>query len=214
MKLDRLIQAILPHDEHFFTMFNNLANTMVEAANTLRQLPSLGKNERQPIIDKITDLEHAGDDITHKVFTELNSTFVTPFDREDIYQLASSLDDVIDYIHGSANRFHLYKIKKNSNDIQRLTEIIYKSALEIQRGIAILNDSRKAEELKAILHHVNQFENDADEIFNLAIAELFDNEDDAKELIKIKEVLVSLETATDKCEDVANVLESILIKNA
>ncbi len=214
MKLDRLIQALLPHDEHFFVMFNNLAKTMVEAAETLRTLPSLGKSERQPVIDAINNIEHAGDNITHSIFTEMNSTFVTPFDREDIYKLASSMDDVIDYIHGSANRFHLYKIQKNSTDIQKLTDIIYQSSLEIQRGIAILSDSRKAEELNKILQKVNQYENDADDIFNLAIAELFENEDDAKELIKAKEVLVSLETATDKCEDVANVLESILIKNA
>lgn len=187
---------------------------MVEAAETLRTLPSLGKSERQPVIDAINNIEHAGDNITHSIFTEMNSTFVTPFDREDIYKLASSMDDVIDYIHGSANRFHLYKIQKNSTDIQKLTDIIYQSSLEIQRGIAILSDSRKAEELNKILQKVNQYENDADDIFNLAIAELFENEDDAKELIKAKEVLVSLETATDKCEDVANVLESILIKNA
>lgn len=214
MKLDRIIQALLPHDEKFFILFNNLAKTAVDAAETLQKLPSLSKNERQPIIDQINEIEHAGDNITHTIFTELNSTFVTPYDREDIYKLASTLDDVVDYIHGSANRFHLYKIKKNFTDVQRLADIIYQSVIELQRGLAILNDTSKSAELHAILQKINQYENDADEVFNLAIAELFENEDDAKELIKIKEVLVSLETATDKCEDVANVLESILIKNA
>lgn len=214
MKLDRIIQSLIPHDEKFFVLFDNLAKTAVEASDTLRTLPSMPKNQRQSVVDKIKDLEHKGDSITHKIFTDLNKTFVTPFDREDIHKLASTLDDVIDYVDGSAKKFHLYKIKKNSADIQRLTEIIYQSAIEIQRGISMLGDSRHVEELEKILQKINQHENDADDIFNQAIAELFDKEENAIELIKNKEVLVSLETATDKCEDVANVLEGIMIKNA
>jgi predicted phosphate transport protein (TIGR00153 family) len=214
MKLDRIIQSLLPHDEKFFVLFDQLAQTAVEVADVLRTLPSSADNERRATIDKINEIEHTGDNITHQIFTELNSNFVTPFDREDIHKLASSLDDVIDYAHGSANRFFLYKIKKNSPDIQKLTDIIYQSAIEIQRGIAMLSDPRRSEDLNRILQKINQYENEADDIFNLAIAELFDKEDDAKELVKIKEVLVSLETGTDKCEDVANVLEAIMIKNA
>lgn len=214
MKLDRIIQALLPHDDKFFMLFDKLSNAIVEGADTLRSLPSLPKSERESIVKKIQEVEHKADSITHDIFTELNSTFVTPLDREDIYKLASALDDVIDLIDGSANRFHLYKIKKNSADIQRLTEIIYQSAVEIQRGVQLISDTRRADELRKILQKINQFENDADTIFDQAIAELFDREDDAIELIKTKEVLVSLETATDKCEDVANVLESIMIKNA
>lgn len=214
MRLDRIIQALLPHDERFFSLFDKLAHAMVEAGDTLRGLPSQSKNDRQTTVDKITELEHKADSITHEIFTELNSSFVTPFDREDIYKLASSLDDVVDYIDGSSNRFHLYKIKKNSADIQRLTDIIYQSSIEIQRGIALLSDFRRIEDLSKILQRINQYENDADTIFNQAIAELFDKEDNAIELIKTKEVLVSLETCTDKCEDVANVLESIMIKQA
>jgi hypothetical protein len=214
MRLDRIIQSLVPHDEKFYVLFDNLARTAVEAADVLRTLPSTAKSERQAIVDAINDLEHKADSITHEIFTELNKTFVTPFDREDIYTLASRLDDIIDYIDGSANRFHLYKIKKNSADIQRLTEIIYQSAIEIQRGIGLMRDHRHVEDLKRVLQKINQYENDADDIFNQSIAELFDSEDNAIELIKNKEVLVSLETATDKCEDVANVLEGIMIKNA
>ena len=106
------------------------------------------------------------------------------------------------------------KIKKNSPDIQRLADIIYQSAIEIQQGVILLADMRRTEELQNILHKINQYENDADTIFNQAIAELFDNETDAIELVKTKEVLVNLETTTDKCEDVANVLETLFIKNA
>lgn len=214
MKLDRIIHALLPHDEQFFTLFDSLAQAIVESAETLRTLPSQSKNDREPIVSKIQELEHKADSITHEIYTELNKTFVTPFDREDVHLLASTLDDVVDYIDGSAQRFHLYKIKKNSPDIQRLTDIIYQSAIEIQRGVRLINDMRRAEELQKILKKINQFENDADAIFDLAIAELFDKETDAVELIKTKEVLVNLETTTDKCEDVANVLETLFIKHA
>ncbi len=213
MRLDRIIQALLPHDEHFFVLFDKLARTIVEAAETLRTLPSQPKNEREATVKKIEDLENKADSITHEIYTELNKTFVTPFDREDVHLLASTLDDVLDYIDGSAKRFHLYKIKKNSADIQRLTEIIYQSAIEIQRGVTLVADMRRVDELQKIIQKINQYENDADTIFDQAIAELFDIESDAIELIKTKEVLVSLETATDKCEDVANVLETLFIKH-
>lgn len=214
MRLDRIIQALLPHDEHFFVLFDKLANTIVEAAETLRTLPSQAKNEREATVKRIQELEQKADSITHEIYTELNKTFVTPFDREDVHLLASTLDDVLDYIDGSAKRFHMYKIKKNSADIQRLTDIIYQSALEIQRGVLLVADMRRADELQKILQKINQLENEADAIFNQAIAELFDNEENAIELIKTKEVLVNLETTTDKCEDVANVLETLFIKHA
>lgn len=214
MRLDRIIQALLPHDGKFFVMFDKLAQTIVEAAETLRTLPSQAKNEREATVKKIQDLENKADSITHEIYTELNKTFVTPFDREDVHLLASTLDDVLDYIDGSAKRFHLYKIKKNSADIQRLTDIIYQSAIEIQRGVILVADMRRADELQKILRKINQYENDADAIFDQAIAELFDREEDAIELIKTKEVLVNLETTTDKCEDVANVLETLFIKHA
>jgi predicted phosphate transport protein (TIGR00153 family) len=214
MRLDRLIQSLLPHDEQFFVLFDKLARTIVEAADVFRTLPSQGKNEREGTVKKIQELENVADAITHEIYVELNKTFVTPFDREDIHLLASSLDDVLDYIDGSAKRFHMYKIKKNSPDIQRLADIIYKSAMEIQQGVLLLSDMRRSEDLQKILQKINLYENDADTIFNQAIAELFDNETDAIELLKTKEVLVNLETTTDKCEDVANVLETLFIKHA
>ncbi len=214
MRLDRIIQALLPHDEQFFVLFDKLTRTIVEAADVFRTLPSQGKNEREGTVKKIQELENVADAITHEIYIELNKTFVTPFDREDIHHLASTLDDVLDYIDGSAKRFHMYKIKKNSSDIQKLADIIYQSTIEIQQGVMLLADMRRSEDLQKILQKINQYENDADTIFNQAIAELFDNETDAIELIKTKEVLVNLETTTDKCEDVANVLETLFIKHA
>ena len=213
MRLDRVIQALLPHDERFFALFDKLGHCIVDAADALRTLPSLPKSEREDVVNKIQEVEHQADLITHDIYTELNKTFVTPFDREDVHLLASCLDDVVDFIDGSSHRFFLYKIKKNSADIQRLTDIIYQSAVEIQHGVSLISDMRRTEDLQKILLKINQYENDADTIFDQAIAELFDKEIDAIELIKTKEVLVNLETTTDKCEDVANVLETLFIKH-
>ena len=213
MRLDRIIQALLPHDERFFTLFDRLSHVIVDAADVLRTLPSMPKSGREEVVNKIQELEHNADSITHEIYTELNKTFVTPFDREDVHLLASTLDDVVDFIDGTSHRFFLYKIKKNSADIQRLTDIVYQSAVEIQRGVSLISDMRRTDDLQKIILKINQYENDADTIFDQAIAELFDKEIDAIELIKTKEVLVNLETTTDKCEDVANVLETLFIKH-
>ncbi|HLP16524.1 MAG TPA: DUF47 family protein [Bacteroidota bacterium] len=214
MRLDRIIQALLPHDEKFFSFFDESAHIMVEAALLMKQLPPNDLEVRKSIVNQIEELEHQGDTITHKIFGELNSTFVTPFDREDIQLLASSMDDVIDFINGSANRFILYKIKDCPAEMTELIECLYKSVVELQHGISLLADLRRVDDLRAIIQKVNEYENLADSIFGQAIANLFDNEKDPIYLIKLKEMFVALETATDKCEDVANIFETILIKHA
>jgi uncharacterized protein len=214
MRLDRIIQALLPHDEKFFSFFDESARIMVEAASLMKQLPKNDMDVRKRIVAQIEELEHAGDVITHKVFSELNSTFVTPFDREDIQLLASSMDDVIDYINGSANRFLLYKIKECPAEMAELIDSLYASVIELQHGISLLADLRRIDDLRTIIQKVNEYENQADAIFGQAIANLFENEKDPIYLIKLKEMFVALETATDKCEDVANIFETILIKHA
>lgn len=214
MRLDRIIQALLPHDEKFFAFFDSLTVHIVEAADTLRKLTKATGEERITLVKKIQQLEQKGDTITHEIYAELNRTFVTPFDREDIHLLASRLDDIMDFIDGSAKRYHLYKIKENNIPIQKLSEIIFQSALEVERGVSLINDFRREEDFKAIFNKINQYENDADALFDEAIAELFEKEKNPIEIIKTKEVLVSMETATDRCEDVSNVLETLLIKHA
>mgnify|MGYP001610766502 FL=1 len=187
---------------------------MVKAAEALKKLPLAQPADRYAICKQIEELEQQADVVTHKAFDELNSTFVTPFDREDIHLLTSTLDDIIDYMDGSAKRFILYKIQECPPAISELAEVVYKSALEIQRGIALLQDMKDIDVLNSVIRNVNEYENEADKIFDRAIEELFENEKDPIKLIKLKEVLVGLETATDKCEDVANVLETIMIKHA
>jgi predicted phosphate transport protein (TIGR00153 family) len=214
MRLDRIIQALLPHDEKFYTFFEELTQNIVQASVVLKKLGSPDEAERHNAIKQINDLEHQCDTVTHKIFAELNSTFVTPFDREDISLLAASLDDIIDFMDGATGRFASYKIKECPKDLIKLIEILNLSILEIQKGIHCLRTIEKADLLRQILYQINDYENLADTVFEHAIADLFDNEKDPIQVIKLKDIYFGLETATDKCEDAANVLETILIKHA
>lgn len=165
------------------------------------------------MLKKIGDLEHVGDEITHQIFTELSSNFITPFDREDISYLASSLDDIVDYIHGSAKRLDTYKLGETSQAMRKLSEIIENSAKEINVAVVELKNMKNIVRLREAIVRINSLENHADDIFDQAIADLFETETNAIKLMKIKEVLSNMETATDKCEDVANVIETIIVKN-
>jgi predicted phosphate transport protein (TIGR00153 family) len=214
MRLDRLIQILIPHDEKFYTFFEESAQNVVNAAMILPGLYRSIGGERERIMNAIHDFEHIGDNVTHKIFGELNSTFVTPFDREDIHLLASVLDDVMDYIDGSASRFVLYKVQRGPESIVELAEILQRQTKELQKGVSLLRDFRKSEELERVLQKINEYENEADAVFEKAIARLFEEERDPIQLIKLKEIYVGLETATDKCEDAANVLETFLVKHA
>ncbi len=214
MRLDRFIQVLLPHDEKFYSFFEESAHNLVKAGELLKKLSNANSSELQTIVDQMHDLEHDGDAVTHKIFAELSATFVTPFDREDIHVLASALDDIMDYIDGSSARFVLYKLKEWPPAMKALIEILIKSVNELERGVTLLRDFKKADEIQKVLEKVNEYENQADAIFEEAIADLFEHEQNAVTIIKLKEIYVGLETATDKCEDAANVLESLLIKHA
>jgi uncharacterized protein len=214
MRLDRLLQHLLPKGDHFYEFFEESAGYIAAAAALLCKFPKASHSEREKLVVEIQELEHKGDDVTHKIFSELDKTFVTPFDREDIHLLASEMDDVLDFIDGSARRLMLYKIKECPDHMQQLMDCLYDSVMDLSKAIPQLRKLEKQVELRRLIESVNAHENKADQIFAHAIADLFENESNAIEIIKKKEVFVALETATDKCEDVANVLESILIKHA
>jgi len=215
MRFDRLIQKLLPHDAAFYSFFEESSQNLVNAAELLRQLSRTKTgSDRENLVMQIKELEHHGDNVTHEIFSELNSTFVTPFDREDIHQLASALDDIMDHIDGTALRLSLYKLKKYPDAMLRLVDILQLSITEIHRGVGLLHDLHKTEELQRVFQKVNEYENHADSVFQNAVAALFEEEKNPVQIIKLKEVLVGLETATDKCEDAANVLEGIYIKHA
>jgi predicted phosphate transport protein (TIGR00153 family) len=215
MKLDRFIRKLLPQDDKFFSMFEESTMNLVHAADAMKELTRFkNKKELEKIVRQIKDFEHAGDDVTHKMFSALNSTFVTPLDREDVHLLASSLDDIMDHIDGTAARFIIYRINKVPPDVAKLADILRSSIGELHKGIGLLRHVHEHDKIQHVFEKVNEYENVADRIFEEAITRLFDKEKDPIQIIKLKELYVGLETATDKCEDVANVLEAILIKNA
>lgn len=215
MKLDILIHKLLPTDNKFFDYLEQSGQNLVEASEALRTLMLTTKAaERDALVEKISDHEHRGDAITHTIFSELNSTFVTPLDREDIHKLASALDDILDFMDGSVARFNLYGLKRYPSAMGQLADILAKSIVEVRNGVHMLRNIHKSSEIQATLKKINTYENEADALFEKTVSELFAKEKNAIEIMKLKEVYVGLETATDKCEDAANVLESILIKNA
>jgi len=216
MNIDGFLQALLPKDDKFFNFFERDVDNLLAAAKVFRDLMSnsISKEERAQKIRRIEEFEHKGDEITHMIYSDLGSTFITPFDREDIHQLASKLDDILDYLQGAATRIVLYRVDTISVEQERLATMIYDSVAELHKAIPLLRDLKNVTTIRENLVRINSIENEADDLFERAIANLFDTCKDPIQLIKSKELLVSLETATDQCEDAANVIESIIVKNA
>jgi len=216
MRLDRFLHFLLPTDDTFLILFEKDVENLLAAASTFKELMSnaISKEERGQKIRKIEEFEHKGDEVTHNIYSELGSTFITPFDREDIHELASKLDDILDYIHGAAARIVLYRGESISREQERLAELIFEQVAELHKAIPQLRNFKSVKEISESLVRINSIENEADDLFERAIASLFDTCKDPIQLIKEKELLVSLETATDQCEDAANVLESIIVKHA
>jgi predicted phosphate transport protein (TIGR00153 family) len=214
MRIDTIIQKLLPRDDKFFVLLEQSMKNLVRASQTLQKMNATTMlTQRTAIAKELQDLEHEGDALTHTIFSELNSTFVTPFDREDIHLLASALDDICDYIDGAASRMVLYRINKIPEPMKQLIDVLALSVLDLEKGVHLLRHLNRFDELREVFKSVNDYENQADTIFENAVADLFKKEKNAITVIKVKELLVGLETATDKCEDAANVLESILIKH-
>jgi uncharacterized protein len=203
---------LIPRETKFFDMFAEIAGNVVEGAQVLSDLLHNYDYQRLPeAVQKIKEIEHRGDDMTHRVFIKLNQTFITPFDREDIHLLASSLDDVLDFVYSASDRLVTYKITQPSPSAKVLAGIILKQAEELKKAVSLLNKNHH------LLEHcveVNRLENEADQVSREAIGRLFDGGYDPITLIKLKELLEILEEASDKAEDVANVLESVVLKNA
>ena len=214
MALGKIFSFLVPKDKNFFKLFSESSNNLVEISKVFSEMVNAPIEKRLELQKKISDLEHVGDEITHQIFTELSTNFITPFDREDISYLASSLDDIVDYIHGSAKRLDTYKIGETSTAMKKLCEIIEHSAKEIHVAVSNMKDMDNIVRVREAIVRINSLENHADDVFDTAIAELFDNEKDAIKILKIKEILSNMETATDKCEDVANVIETIIVKNS
>lgn len=201
-----------PKSEKFFELFDQAGANMRLGAEALHDLITNWSDVQSKRL-RIKEIEHAGDQITHDTVKALNKTFITPIDREDIYSLITKVDDILDFIDGLANRLVLYKVTPNMQ-IKGLVAILVKSVDEVASALEGLRKHKHPEEILRRCVEINRLENEADDALRAAVAELFDRETDAIQVIKWKEIYEFLETATDRCEDVANVIESILVKNA
>lgn len=215
MSLNNIFQYFVPKDRKFFPLFEQASANLIRLGEKLIEaVNNEDLAQRKEVFKEIADLEHVGDEITHQIFLELGKNFITPFDREDIHRLASAIDDVADYIHGSANRMLLYNVIEITPPIKELSNLILEAVTDLDKAIRELRNLKNIRAIADSCVRINSIENKADEVFDKAVGQLFDYEKDAVVVIKYKEVLFGLETATDKCEDAANILEGILIKHA
>lgn len=213
--LNSIMKMLLPKDRVFYQLFEEVSVKVLEMAKKLKEIVhEHDYDKRSSIASQIEELEHVNDDLTHKIFTELGRNFITPFDREDIHYLATALDDIADYIYASSKKIKFYKVNPNDQGMQKFAELIVQSCEHIYVAVHGLRNMKNLREITESLIKINSIENQADDIFDMSIERLFDTEQDAREVIKKREIYQAMEIATDKCEDAANVIESILVKYA
>lgn len=215
MAFNTIMRLFVPKNKIFYDLFEKAADNVAKMGTLLKEIvdePEFDK--RAALINQVEDLEHANDELTHNIFTELGRNFITPFDREDIHYLATSLDDIADYIYGSAKKINFYRVNPDDLGMQKLSEQIEQSAKYVCRAVFQLRNMKDMRQITEALVKINSIENQADDIFDMSIERLFATEPDAKEVIKKREIYQAMEIVTDKCEDVANVIESIIIKYA
>jgi predicted phosphate transport protein (TIGR00153 family) len=203
----------MPREQKFFDLFEEGAKNIVKAAQALKEMVDSWQFIDSHVAE-ITEMEHGGDTITHQVISLLHRTFVTPFDREDIALLAHTMDDIVDFIHSAADSMFIYKIPNPTQRARELADVILQASSEVEKAVAGL---RRKSEFKRMLDRcveINRLENVADRIYRAAIGELFDNTSDIAQIIKWREIYEHMESATDRCEDVADVIEGVALKHA
>jgi len=203
--------GMMPKDEKFFIMFREMTWNIIEGAELLKDMLD---NFSDPVGSqkRIKEVEHKGDSLTHEIIKKLNKSFVTPLEREDIYALAGALDDILDLIDATAQRFVMYNVENTTPEAKELAFLILKSCQVISKGVSLLGG--KLEYISECCVEVNSLENESDRVCREVISRLFHDEKDPIQIIKWKEIYETLERAVDKCEDAANILESVVLKNA
>lgn len=202
---------LLPREEKFFSLFTKQVEVIAEASRLLLEGAKAGNSRLAEVAKQIIALEHKGDEIIHEIFTRLNQTFITPFDPEDIHNLSSKLDDVLDGIEDCAHRMVAYRLDAIPVEMIAVSEVIHKCCKALQRAFIALE---KNEEVMEHCIEINRLENEADCLVRDAVSDLFENQKDAILLIKLKEIYDFLEATTDRCEDVADVLQNVVVKNS
>jgi predicted phosphate transport protein (TIGR00153 family) len=216
MNIDSFLKFFVPKDHSFFPLFESAAHNLVKAAELLKELmASEGHTDHEKLYKAIREVEHIGDEITNKTYEQLNNSFITPFDREDIHELTAHIDDVVDSINGIARRMCLYKPKKMIPIYKELAQLVYDGAKELEAAIHCLKDPvANKSKITLACDRVKTIEHEADELYFVGVSELFEKEEDPKELLKNNKILEILERCVDEEEDVTDTLKAILIKMA
>lgn len=210
------LSYFLPKDKVFYNLFEEASDNLQAISEKLIQVVhEPDYNKREVLIKEMHDIEHLNDDVTHRIFVELGRNFITPFDREDIHALASALDDIADYIFSAGKKINFYKIDPiQDQGIQKTAVAIGEAVVAVKQSVNELRNLKNTQKIIECVIKINSIENSADNLFDMSIERLFESDVDAKELIKRREIYQVMETATDKCEDAGNVIESIVVKYA
>jgi predicted phosphate transport protein (TIGR00153 family) len=200
----------LPREEQYFDLFVQMTLYISEAARELKEMMSDKNHNYQEYSQRIKGLEHACDELTHNVATRLNKSFITPFDREDIYTMSSALDDIVDLIDDAARAIVIFDVHETTDYAREFAEVIERMAEQLREIVSIL---RKPKNITQRLVEIHRLENEGDDIYHAAIADLFHEEHDPLTVLKWKEIYEKLEAAVDRCENVANIIESVIIKH-
>lgn len=204
---------LLPRETSFFDFFEKHAALTLEGAKEFRNLVSVGSNVNA-CARRVKELEHEADTVTHRCVEALHSTFITPIERDDIHRLISRLDDVLDCFEAAAERISLYEIVEMTPEVRELAQVVVKAAEKVDVALRRLRNMKDAGPILEACVDVNRLENEADAILRIAVARLFREEKDPVTVIKWKEIYEHLENATDRCEDVANIVEGIVLEHA
>jgi predicted phosphate transport protein (TIGR00153 family) len=205
-----LLRRILPHEDSFFDLFTELAENVHAAAGALVDL-LINFTDVPAKVERIKAYEHKADDLTHALITRLNQSFITPFDREDIHDLSTAIDDVLDLIDAAASRMLMYHVDRVRPGVADLATTLLAATEQMAAAVRTLE---KRDHILSYCIEINRLENESDRLCRTLIAELFDEEKDPVQIIKWKEIIEVIETAADKCEDVANVIESVTLKSS
>lgn len=208
-----MLSWFVPREAKFFDMFRSASDIFVEGAKELNLMIDDLKNVSQHA-QNIKTLEHRADKLTQSVIEELHLTFITPLDRDDMYRLTSKMDDIMDYIDAASQRFHLYEIQTTTPEVRELGKLILQSAEKVRVAVASLENMKNSENIIQVCNEIRQLENQSDEVMRTGMAKLFREDLGFKEFIKLKEVLELLESVTDRCKDVANIIEGIVLDHA
>lgn len=211
----RFLSALMPREARFFALFNRHAQCTVDGADAVVELVNRYSDQqrRTELIQHIGDIERSADKVTYETVSLLHSTFITPFDRNDIHRLISTMDDILDLMQDSAESMHLFDIQVLPPEAPRLAALLATCARKVQEAVGLLSSMDNASRALSLCQEIDVLESEADAVSRDGISKLFREEQDVRQLIKHKNVYEYLENAIDKCQDVANVIESVVVEN-